>query len=143
MYLSNNLLTMFKSINSTNLRILHIAYNRIPAIPDMSNLIRLQEFRMNNQQLVSTVTYTTGSFVGLTALNNLDISNNNMTRGSIDQIIKDLNKNYNRLNRSGVTINLRGNASPSTASSPAVSPEDDIPSILTKLRAAGWTILTN
>ena len=61
--------------------------------------------------------------------------------GDINQIIKDLNKNYDANPRSGVGINLRGNDAPSTDTGDQVaSPEDDIPAIITKLRRAGWSI---
>jgi hypothetical protein len=110
----------------------------------MSNLTRLQEFSLNNQQGVGRVSYTKGAFTGMIAIRTLDISNNNITQGNINQIIKDLNINYNTLPRGAVTINLKGNAAPSTATGTAVAtPEDDIPAILAKLRLAGWTILTN
>lgn len=149
LYLSNNKLTSFSKIDSTSLKVLHLAYNRIPSIPNMSNLTKLQEFKMNNQQNVSRVAYlydlSSGvrPFAGLIALRSLDISSNNISQGHIDQIIKDLNTNYDTVPRSGVYINLRGNAAPSTATSPNVPASEDIPSILAKLRAAGWTILTN
>lgn len=144
LYASYNQLSSFNKIDSTNLKVLYLSYNRIPSIPDMSNLTRLQEFSLNNQQGVGRVSYTKGSFNGLIAIRTLDISNNNISQSNINQIIKDLNINYNTLPRGNVTINLRGNAAPSTATGAAVStPEDDIPAILAKLRLAGWTVLTN
>lgn len=153
LYLSNNKITTFDKIESPKLTVLHLAYNKINNIPDMSNLTRLQEFKMNNQQLSGTgytrVSYSYDlaagirPFAGMIALRSLDISSNNISQGHINQIIKDLNTNYDTVPRTGVYINLRGNAAPSTATAPAVQPADDIPSILAKLRGAGWTILTN
>jgi hypothetical protein len=58
-----------------------------------------------------------------------------MNQGVINQILLDLNQNYDNNPRRGVTINLRGNAAPSQF--------DEVQSVISKLRAGGWTIQTN
>lgn len=133
--LTNNRLDSFNSIDSTQVTRIHLASNRIRRIPDLSNLTRLQELLINNQQLSGNIfTYTTGSFVGITALNTLNITNNSIGQGFIDQMILDLSKNYDLNPRRGVTINLRGNGSPSI--------NEEVQDALLKLRISGWTVLT-
>jgi len=60
----------------------------------------------------------------------LDLANNLLSQQAINSIISDLYTNYNSINRSGVTINLRGNAAPSGTSLDYI----DI------LRSKGWSI---
>lgn len=135
--LGNNLLDSWNELTGVNIVRIYLERNRIPTIPNLSNLTRLQELVFNNQRPVgvSRVTYTPGSFVGLRNVRILNASNNNMTRGSVDQILLDLGQNYDSNPRGGVTINLRGNAAPSQTT--------DILNIINKLRAGGWIVQTN
>lgn len=136
MYLSYNLLSLLPVLNSTRLLRLHLSFNKIPSIPDMSSLTQLDEFYMNNQTPVSgLVLYTSGSFVNLTSIRILNLSNNSMTQGAINNILIDLNSNYELNKRSGVVVNLKGNSSPSVTG--------DVPSIIIKLIQAGWSIQTD
>ena len=143
-YLADNNLTEFTPISSTRLRVLQLTRNRLTTIPFIGNLNLLNEFYFNDQKLDGgRVVYDSinNNFAGLVSLRTLDIANNRMSQGDINQIIKDLNKNYDANPRSGVGINLRGNDAPSTDTGDQVaSPEDDIPAIITKLRRAGWSI---
>ena len=56
--------------------------------------------------------YTVGTFATCTRIRIVDLSNNNFNSSAIDDILEDLIANYNAAPRSGVTINLIGNASP-------------------------------
>jgi hypothetical protein len=132
--LANNLLDTWSELSGNNLVRIHLQSNNISRIPNLSNLTNLQELFINNQR-VSEVRYTAESFVGLRNLRSLNSSNNNMNQGVVNQIILDLNQNYDSNPRRGVTVNLRGNSAPSQI--------DEIQSAITKLRAAGWTIQTN
>lgn len=137
--LSYNLLTTFNQIDSINLRRLHLSFNRLSNIPDMSKLTFLQEFLFNNQNLravnKTTVTYTPGAFVGLTAIKTLNLSNNSITQSGINNIIRDLGANYAANPRTGVSINLTGNKPPLLTS--------EIVLILTNLAAGGWNVQTS
>ena len=143
-YLADNNLTEFTTIGSTKLRVLQLSRNALPNIPYIGNLTLLNEFYFNDQKLGGAkVTYdsTNDNFAGLISIRYMDLSNNKMSQGDVNQIIKHLNKNYDSNPRSGVSINLRGNDSPSTETGEQVpNPEDDIPAIITKLRKAGWSI---
>lgn len=132
--IANNLLDTWNELGGANIVRIHVQLNSIPSIPNLSNLTRLQELFINNQRLPSgsRVQYTSGSFIGLRVLRTLNNSNNNMTQGAIDQILLDLNQNYDSNPRGGVTINLRGNAAPSQT--------EEIQNIINKLRSAGWII---
>jgi hypothetical protein len=134
--LTNNQLDTFTSIDTTSLIRIHLAFNNITRIPDLSNLNRLQELLLNNQRIPggSQMAYTAGSFVGLTAIRNLNVSNNAISQGFIDQIIEDMSANYDANPRRGVTVNLSGNAAPSTST--------DVISAIAKLQSVGWQLLT-
>ena len=56
--------------------------------------------------------YTVGTFATCTRIKIVDLSTNNFNAAAIDDILEDLIANYNAAPRSGVTINLIGNASP-------------------------------
>lgn len=135
--LGGNRLNTFNELSASNLERIHLQFNRIPQIPNLSNLTILQELFINNQSPAGAtrVQYTPGSFVGLRNLRTLNNSNNNMTQGDVNQILVDLDQNYNSNPRGGVTINLRGNSAPSQT--------ELIQNIITKLRAGGWIVQTN
>ena len=96
----------------------------IPNFTDCPNMYYLILF---NNKLTS---YKSGSFSSLYRLRYLDLANNLLSQQAINSIIFDLYTNYNSINRGGVTINLRGNASPSGTSLDYI----DI------LRSKGWSI---
>jgi hypothetical protein len=133
--LSYNQLSSFGKIASTSLYYADLAFNKIPSVPDLSNLKRLAYLYMNNQTPVGgRLSYTPGSFVGMTSIYQLNLANNNITQGNINQIIKDLSLNYDANPRGNVSVNLSGNNAPSSTG--------DTVKYLTKLRTAGWTIQT-
>jgi hypothetical protein len=134
--LTNNFLDSFNEIQSTQVLRIHLSFNNIKQIPNLSNLTRLQELLINNQRLgSSTFTYTAESFVGLTSLRTLNVTNNSIGQGFIDQMILDLSSNYDLNPRRGVVVNLRGNTPPSTSS--------EIQDAIRKLQIGGWTVLVD
>ena len=133
--LSYNQLSSFTKIASTALYYADIGFNKIASIPDLSNLNRLAYLYLNNQTPDGgQVLYTPGSFAGMTSIYQLNISNNNISQGNINQIIKDLSLNYDANPRGNVSVNLSGNAVPSSTG--------DTVKYLLKLRTAGWVVQT-
>lgn len=134
LYLQNNQLTDFNPIESSSLYVLYLSNNLLTRIPNISNLTSLQELQLNNN-VIST--YATGALSTLTSLRILNLNNNNLTQGAVDQIILDLNKNYDALPRRGVSVNLRGpnNSAPSS--------NKEINEIILKLTSSGWTLAIN
>ena len=57
--------------------------------------------------------FTAGLFSQCTRLRSLDLSNNSMNSGTVDDILLEMVSNYNNSPRSGVVVNLQGNAAPS------------------------------
>jgi len=131
------LLNQFNKLECTNLIYLHMYYNLIPNIPDLSNLIRLQEVYLHYNRISS---YTPGAFATQTSLRILELSNNrfyeNTAVNITDQIITDLHANYTASPRGGVYVNLSGNSKP-----PSNNP--NVVGFLANLRSKGWTIITD
>ena len=96
-------------------------------IPDFSACPYLHFLIMFNNQFTS---YKTGAFSNLYRIRYIDISNNSLNQTAVDQLLSDLFDNWNAYNRGGVTINLRGNDTPS---------EEGLEHI-TILRSKGWSI---
>lgn len=134
--LAFNQLDSWGELSAVNLRRIHLQYNRIPIIPNLSNLTILDELFFNNQSLSgASMSYTAGSFVGMRIIRSINGSNNNITEGDINQMLLDLSENYDNNPRRGVVVNLRGNAAPSQT--------EEIQTIITKLQVGGWIIQTN
>lgn len=132
---------------------LYIQNNQLTSLPKFSNLPSLEYFYAHNNQMAGEIpsfvdcpklyylilfnnqftSYTPGSFSTLYRINYLDVSGNNLTQQSVDQILADLIVNYNAVNRGRVTVNLRGNSVPSEAG------QED----LEILRSKGWTVTTS
>ena len=130
-------LNQFNKLECTNLIYLHLYYNLIPNVPDLSNLIRLQEVYLHFNRISS---YTPGAFATQTSLRILELSNNRFYENSAvnitDQIITDLHANHEASPRGGVYVNLSGNSKP-----PSNNP--NVVGFLAKLRSKGWTIITD
>jgi len=138
----------FKNLSS--LSYLFLYNNQFTGITKFTNLPSLAYFYAHNNQLSGEIpdftdcpnmyylilfnnkftTYKSGAFSSLYRLRYLDLANNLLSQQAINSIISDLYTNYNSINRSGVTINLRGNAAPSGTSLDYI----DI------LRSKGWSI---
>lgn len=128
----NNYTALPAAISSRSLNSFVAISNQIAgAIPDYSNLVNLTTLNLNNNQITD---YTVGSFATMTFLQVLDLGNNLLTRDAVDDILRDMEKNYDARNRRGVQVILSGR----NASSP--SPSTEITDIIAKLRAANWSI---
>ena len=139
--------------NLANLYRLHIHNNNLESLPKFTNLPQLTYFYAHNNVIEGTIpsfadcpslyylilfnnkftTYTQGSFSTLYSINYIDISGNNLTQQSVDDVLADLLTNYNAVNRGRVTVNLRGNAIPSETG------QED----LEILRSKGWSVTTS
>jgi len=130
LFLYNNQFTgITKFTNLPNLAYFYAHNNLLSGeIPDFTDCPNMYYLILFNNQLTS---YKSGSFSSLYRLVYLDLANNLLSQQAINSIIFDLYTNYNSINRGGVTINLRGNASPS-----GVALNDYIPI----LRSKGWSI---
>ena len=134
LYLQKNLFTTFTPLRSTNLIELNVSFNQLTDIPDLSNLTSLQNLQLSDNQFT---TYAPGSFSTLTAVRTINLSNNRLEQSAVDQIIRDMNANYNSLPRRGVVVNLKGG----TNSPPSNSKE--ITDIILKLASFAWNVSVN
>lgn len=129
---SNSYTALPAAISSRSLTSFVAASNQIAgAIPDYSNLVNLTTLNLNNNQITD---YTVGSFATMTSLQLLELGNNLLTRDAVDDILRDMEKNYDARNRRGVQVILSG----PNASSP--SPSTEIIDIIAKLQSANWSI---
>ena len=140
----------FDSLSNLSRILLH--NNQFTSIGKFKNLLRLEYFYAHNNNLSGEIpdfsfgcpnlyylslfnnkfqNYASGSFVSLIRLKYLDLSNNTLSEQAINSIISDLYANYNSSNRGGVTINLRGNKSPSGK---------DVLDYIDILKSKGWSI---
>ena len=129
LFLYNNQFTgITKFTNLPSLAYFYAHNNQLSGeIPDFTDCPNMYYLILFNNQLT---TYKSGSFSSLYRLRYLDLANNLLSQQAINSIIFDLYTNYNSINRGGVTVNLRGNASPSGTSLDYI----DI------LRSKGWSI---
>lgn len=129
LYLNNNqFTTLSKFQNLTELLRFHAHNNLLTGnIPDFGDCPKLTFLLLHNNRFNG---YTIGSISKLYRLRFVNFSNNLLTQTSINQIIDDLEANYNGSNRGNVTINLRGNASPGAEALVKIE----------LLRSKGWTI---
>lgn len=129
--LNNNRFDSIGTLTLPSLRTLDISNNRLAgAIPNFSSLTNLTDLDLSTNLLEG---YTRGSFSNLRLLRTLNLNSNRLTPGAVDQILRDLNDNYNASPRTGVSINIRGplNSAPSNSR--------EILDIITKLRSF-WTL---
>ncbi len=127
--LSTNQLTAIGAPFCRSLTYLNASNNLIATVPDFKEAINISEIYLNNNP---TMEYAAGTFKTTTTLRRLEMANCGLDQGTINSIIEDLNSNYARKPRSGVTVNLLGNSPP--------SPFDSINVIISRLRRAGWTL---
>lgn len=127
--IQNNRFTSIGKLQCPVLTQLSASSNRIASFPDFSAATSIQNILLNSNPDMS---YSAGALSSITSLRRLELANCNLSTSRIDQIIKDLNANYEANQRGSVVINLVGN-----------SPRSDDPIVVTylnRLRAAGWTI---
>lgn len=126
---NNNQLTKFLGLTCQNLTQLNASFNLLSEMPRLSSATRIQTLLLNNN---SGMKYITGELAIATSLRRVEMANCGFTTGKIDQILKDLNENYNNNPRRNVFVNLGGNSAPSAST--------EITTIIARLRREGWTI---
>ena len=139
--------------NLSNLYYLFVYNNQFTGLSEFQNLPRLRYFYAHNNKIAGEIPsfgdcpnlyylilfnnqftkYEVGGFSSNYKLRYLDLSGNSLTQQAVNQIISDLYDNYNAVNRSGVTVNLRGNSIPS----------GDALDYVEILRSKGWSIVYN
>jgi len=141
-FLNNNQLSSFIGFeNTTSLNYAYLHNNQIAGdIPMLSgqapNLYRLYLY---NNELSG---YTVGSFAGLTRIQIIDISNNDLYASDINNIVDDLYINYLAAPRAGVSVNLRSqsNAVGYAPSSLGSVREQEVREKLDFLASKGWSV---
>jgi len=130
LFLYNNSFTGITQFqNLPNLTYLYAYNNQITGeIPDFGDCPSLYYLLLNNNKFTG---YTSGSFTKLFRINFIDLSNNLLTGQAVNKIIADLYTNYKAVNRGGITVNLRGNLSPSGDSLETIE----------ILKSKGWSIV--
>jgi len=137
--------------NLTKLENLYLFNNNFTSLGTFSNLGALYRFEAHNNDLGGTIPdftgcanlyylilfnnnfeyYTSNSFAELRRVKYIDLANNNLGQQAIGSIVDDMYSNYQNYGSGRkVTINLRGNATP--------SPETL--EIILILREARWTV---
>ena len=108
--LSNNQLTKLSTLGTlTALEQLLLQNNQLEGdIPDFSGSRNLRQISLTNNNLTG---YVLGSFVDLSKVKNIDLSFNNLSQTALDNILIDLEKNYDAANRGGVTVNIKSQGS--------------------------------
>lgn len=129
LFINNNSLTGFLGLTCPNLTQLNASVNLLTQMPRLLNTPRLQILLLNNNP---GMTYTSGELSLVTTIRRVEMANCGFDRGTVDQILIDLNANYNLSPRRGVFVNLVGNASPSAVT--------EITTIINRLRREGWTL---
>ena len=138
----------FKNLN--NLRYIYLYNNQFTSMQELGSLPSLYTFEVHNNQIAGEIpdfsacpslyylimfnnqfdSYKPGAFSKNYRIRYIDISNNNLNQTAVDQLLSDLFDNWSDYNRGGVTINLRGNDTPS---------EEGLENV-TILRSKGWSI---
>jgi len=131
LYLNNNDFTEFKAQVLPNLLHLYVHFNNIQGtFPDLSNLVNLQILYANNNQFDD---YDAGSLATLGSVAKIELSDNSFGSAAVNLIINDLYINYENNNRSGVIVNLGGNATPGVTAQQQIA----------YLQSNGWSIVTS
>lgn len=128
--LNFNNLQGFGEINCPNLIAFNAEGNQLSELPDVKNLFICQSLTFQNNQISS---YTPGTLIDLGSLFVLNLQDNNLSTSDINNILEDLNTNYDLYPRNNVTIILKGNSPP--------SPTQRIQAIIAKLSGEpSWQI---
>lgn len=126
---NNNLLTKFLGLTCPRLSQLNASFNSLTDMPQLTSTPRIQTLLLNNN---AGMRYFAGELESVTIIRRIEMANCGFTTGTIDQILNDLNENYNRNPRRNVFVNLSGNSAPSAST--------EITTIIARLRREGWTI---
>ena len=111
-------------------------------IPSFELCTVLRNLSLNNNKLTG---YIIGAFEKISRIKFIDLSNNHLSTTSLNNILIDLEKNYDATPRGGVTINLKNQTNQSNQSIQLLPSEDGggYPAAR-KLISKGWTIgITN
>lgn len=128
-FVNNNSLTGFIGLTCPNLTQLNASVNLLTEMPRLLNTPRLQILLLNNNP---GMVYVSKELTIVPAIRRIEMANCGFNRGTVDQILVDLNENYNLNPRRGVFVNLVGNSSPSATT--------EITTIINRLRREGWTL---
>jgi hypothetical protein len=137
----NNLSGQVPKLTCPNLYVLKIDSNALSGdIPDLSGCTRLQTIVMNNNQMTG---YSAGSLKSNIFASVIDISNNRLPVQVGPTLISDLLENWASNPRSGVTVNMLGQAGlkESTTRIDGTVGEGSTANKLDTLRQKGWSIL--
>lgn len=126
---NNQFTSLNKLSNLPSLVYFYVHNNKITGeVPSFSECPNLQYLLLFNNQFSS---YKVGSFADIYKIRYIDISNNLLSQLDINNIIDDLLINYNKVKRSGVAVNLKGNTVPSTSRVETID----------FLKSKGWSIV--
>ena len=137
----NNLSGQVPKLTCPNLYLLYIDSNALSGdIPDLSGCTRLQTIVMNNNQMTG---YSAGSLKSNIFASVIDISNNRLPVQVGPTLIDDLLENWASNPRSGVTVNMLGQAglTESSTRNDGTDGEGSTANKLDTLRQKGWSIL--
>ena len=107
-------------------------------IPNFELCTVLRTLTLNNNKITG---YILGAFEKLSRIKFIDVSNNHLSTTSLNNILIDLEKNYDTTPRGGVTINLKNQTNESNQSIQLLPSEDGGGyAAARKLISKGWTI---
>ena len=137
----NNLSGQVPKLECPYLYQLYIDSNSLTGyIPDLSGCVRLQIIVMNNNQMTG---YNAGNLRSNIFASVIDISNNRLPAQVGPTLIDDLLENWTSNPRSGVTVNMLGQAglAESSTRNDGTEGEGSTANKLDTLRQKGWSIL--
>lgn len=128
-FIQYNSITKINNLDCINLLRLRAYKNSLTEIPNLSLTPNIQELNLYGCNINK---YENGNFQTPLKIRLLNLADNNLNTGDIDNIIIDLYKNYESNPRRNVTVNLTGNATPSAT--------EEITAIVARLANEGWNI---
>lgn len=138
-FTSNNLTSdnenPFPILNTPNLRVLRVSNNNFNSqISSFELCTSLRILNLSNNNFES---YVSGALINNLNIRSVDLSNNNISLGSVKDIINDLYENWELNNRGNVFVNLRGNNYNETD----LISDENINNKIEVLRLQGWIVL--
>jgi Leucine-rich repeat (LRR) protein len=134
LFLQNNSFTSLDPFsNLPRLKFFYAFNNNIKGLlPDFSSCLLLRGLYLYNNQFDD---YQSGYLSNNYNLKYLLLQNNNFSQTAINKIIGDLYDNYTNFNKTGLVVNLRGNAPPGG--------EETLEKLLFLKTVAKWSITTD